>query len=215
MNKSRRAGSSGELALACLARGGGEYIYIYIYTHIHISIYIYIYILNEGGPCLLKRAGRSRFGSTCFGSGLFKTSSVRFGSVRTTIFLGSTWFGLRCLGRVVARSGSVRCRVRVRFRPVPELHGSARFGSVRFGSVLIPSWGSRWGREGERAEGYFTSESLEADLVTSWSDPLFRYPVSPFQGQCERSSPEGVVANLGESCTPSRCIKGGCSGNRV
>ena len=49
----------------------------------------------------------------------------------------------------MARSGSVRFRVQ--FRPVPELHGSIRFGSVRpvrFGFLFLPAFAemaSRWG----------------------------------------------------------------------
>ena len=85
--------------------------------------------------------GRTRFGSIRFGSRLFRKliGSVRFGSemylsrfdeVRPALF-----------GRVVARSGSVPVRFRVRFRPVPELNGSVRFGAVRpvgFGFSCFP-----------------------------------------------------------------------------
>ena len=69
-------------------------------------------------------AGRNRFGSIRFGSGLFEKSPVRFGSVRTnkffqfdsvrTAFSDGSWLG-------AVRFGSVS-------RPVPA-------GSVRF---LIP-----------------------------------------------------------------------------
>ena len=65
--------------------------------------------------------------------------SVRFGSVRKIRFDAVR---PALFGRVVARSGSVRfC---VRFRPVPKLNGSVRFGSagsvrlVRFGFLFLP-----------------------------------------------------------------------------
>ena len=81
-------------------------------------------------------SGRNRFGSIRFGSGLFESSSVRFGSVwfGTFSFSGPTRFGLRLsdaswLGLV--RFGSIRFHIR--FRPVPDLNGSVRFGSA--GSV--------------------------------------------------------------------------------
>ena len=77
-------------------------------------------------------------------SGRNQFDSVRFGSVRTTSFPGSTRFGLRFydaswLGSV--RFGSVP-------RPVPvgsESNGSVRFGSagsvrpVRFGFLFSPA----------------------------------------------------------------------------
>ena len=70
--------------------------------------------------------GRNRFDSIRFASGPFENWSVR----------------PELFGRVVARSGSVRFRIR--FRPVPKSNGSVRFG--RLGSVsssilfLLPSW---------------------------------------------------------------------------
>ena len=68
---------------------------------------------------------RKIIGSVRFGS---DNSFSRFDAVRPSFF-----------GRVVARSGSVRFRVR--FRPVPELNGSVRFGSAASVRFLIPS---RW-----------------------------------------------------------------------
>ena len=62
-----------------------------------------------------------------FGSGLSKIH--RFGSVRRTILAGSMRFGLRFSDASWLRFGSVRFRVR--FRSVPELNGSVRFGSAR------------------------------------------------------------------------------------
>ena len=84
-----------------------------------------------------KGAGRNRFVSIRFGSRLFENSSVRFGSVWTIIFPGSTRFGLRFsdaswLGPV--RFGSVP-------RPVPAGSRIKRFGSVRpvrFGFLFLP-----------------------------------------------------------------------------
>ena len=75
-------------------------------------------------------------GSIRFGSGLFEHLSVRFGSVRTNMFPGSTRFGLRFSDASWLRP--------VRFgsfpRPVPAGSEIKRFGLVRFGrfgSVLF------------------------------------------------------------------------------
>ena len=54
---------------------------------------------------------------------------------------------LALFGHAVARSSSVRFRVR--FRPVPELNDSVRFGSAGSVRFLIPS--CHWCRQ-ERAE---------------------------------------------------------------
>ena len=84
---------------------------------------------------LLYVTWRNRFGSIRFGSGLFEKSSVRFPSVRTIKFPGSA-----CVCR--SRRGSVRfgsVRFRSRFRPVPELNGSVRFGLAGSVWFLIPS----------------------------------------------------------------------------
>ena len=77
-------------------------------------------------------SGRNRFGSIRFGSEFSKFhrfGSVRFGNWNFQVPRGSA--------RVFrTRRGSVRfgsIRFRARFRPVPKLDGSARFG--RFGSV--------------------------------------------------------------------------------
>ena len=88
--------------------------------------------------------GSSRSESIRFDSFRFRTfvsGSVRFGLVRTNIHrFGSVWFGkivfpfrrgLACVFRM--RRGSVRfgsVRFGFRFRPVPKLHGSVRFGSA-------------------------------------------------------------------------------------
>ena len=76
-------------------------------------------------------------GSVRFGSG--HSTNHRFGSVRFGLFIVPVRRGSACAFRL--RRGSVRfgsVRFRVRFRPVPKLNVSVRFG--RFGSVrcLIP-----------------------------------------------------------------------------
>ena len=84
--------------------------------------------------------GRNRFGTISCGSGLFESSSVRFGSVRKIVVPGSTRFGLRFLDALwlgPVRFGSVP-------RPFPAGSEIQRVGSVRFGSAglvrfLIPS----------------------------------------------------------------------------
>ena len=87
-------------------------------------------------------AARNRFDSIRFGFGLFENSSLRFGSVR---FVSVSQFDAvrpAFFGHVVARSGSVRfgsVRFRVRFRPVPEFNGSARFGRAGSARFRIPS----------------------------------------------------------------------------
>ena len=63
----------------------------------------------------------------------FENCSVRFG---LAIYLsGSMWFGLR----FVNASWFGPVRFRLRFRPVPELSGSVRFGSAGPVRFLIPS----------------------------------------------------------------------------
>ena len=64
-------------------------------------------------------------------SKIIRFGSVRFGQLHFPVRRGSA-----CVFRT--RRGSVRfgsVRFRVRFRPVPELNGSVRFGSAGFGSV--------------------------------------------------------------------------------
>ena len=116
----------------------------------YVCIYIYIYIWPPGRlAAWLLLSGRNRFGSTRFGSGLFENSSVRlvsvpdfskihrFDSVRFGQFIFPDRRGSACVFRTRSGSvwfGSVQCRVR--FRPVPELNGSVRFGSA--GSVRFP-----------------------------------------------------------------------------
>ena len=111
------------------------YIYIYIYRerditviiiiYNHMYIYIYIYTLYQEGTGWILRVG----------SGLLDNSLVRFGSeIQISRFdaVLPVFFG-----RVVARSGPVRFRIRL--RPVLELNGSVRFGSaasVRF--LILP-----------------------------------------------------------------------------
>ena len=92
-------------------------------------------------------AGRHWFGSIRFGSVIFDISSVRFGKICFPVRRGSA-----CVFRT--RRGSVRfgsVRFRVRFRPVPKLNGSVRFG--RFGSVaysfLYLFKTAQWHRHGE------------------------------------------------------------------
>ena len=84
-----------------------------------------------------------RFGSVLDFSKVHRFGSVRFGSEQSF-----SWFDFRLHFSDASRRGQVRLvRFRVRFRPVPELHGSVRFGSVRLvrlGSAcsvrfLIPS----------------------------------------------------------------------------
>ena len=78
---------------------------------------------------------RNRLGSIRFGSGLLNNSSVRFGSVRTNIFPGSTRFGLRFSD--ASWLGPIRFGSFARAEPVGsriERFGSVRLGSVRFGS---------------------------------------------------------------------------------
>ena len=78
-------------------------------------------------------AGRNRFGSIRFGSGLFekrnRVGSLRFGQLFVPVRRSSAHVFRTRRGSV--RSGSV-C-FRVRFRPVPEFDGSVRYG--RFGLV--------------------------------------------------------------------------------
>ena len=86
-------------------------------------------VARRGLPLGKLDSGRNRFGSTRFGSGLFKKTSVQFSSVRKMICPGSTRFGLRFsdaswLGLVWF--GSVP-------RPVPAGSRTERLGSVRFG----------------------------------------------------------------------------------
>ena len=69
----------------------------------------------------------------------FRKSSFRFGSVRTNISFPLRR-GSACVFRT--RRGSVRfgsVRFHVRFRPIPELNGSVRFGSAGSVRFLIPS----------------------------------------------------------------------------
>ena len=136
-------------------RGKGKsIIYIHTCTHVHVYIHIYIYIYIYILPSLWKdmhpavkgllspehhittqgipSAGRNRFDSFRF---QFEISSVRFGSENSVSRFDAV--RLAFLGRVVARSGSVRFRVR--FRPVPELNGSVWFGSAGSIRFLIPS----------------------------------------------------------------------------
>ena len=78
-----------------------------------------------------------RFASVPDFSKINRFGSVRFGNFK---FPGSTPFGLHFSD--ASWLGSVRFRVR--FRPIPELNGSVRFG--RFGSVrfLAPSCYTEW-----------------------------------------------------------------------
>ena len=103
------------------------YIYIYIYMCVYIYIYIYIYRYQEGAGSIrfasVPDFFRKLIGPVRFGS---ETNISQFDAVRPAFF-----------GRIVARSDSVRFRVR--FRPVPELHGSVRFGSAGSVRFLIPS----------------------------------------------------------------------------
>ena len=67
----------------------------------------------------------------------FSSKIHRFGSVRLGQVIFPVRHGSACAFRTrrgSVRFGSIR---RVRFRPVPKLSGSVRFG--RFGTVLIPS----------------------------------------------------------------------------
>ena len=84
-------------------------------------------------------SGRNRFGSILFGSGLFENSSFRFCSVHKHVFPGSTRFGLPFSD--ASWLGPVRTTLRfhVRFRPVPKLNGSVRFGSAGSVRFLVPS----------------------------------------------------------------------------
>ena len=73
-------------------------------------------------------------------SRLFENSSVRFGSVRFgSENVISRFDAVRpaFFSRVVARSGSVRFRVR--FRPVPESNGPVRFGFLLLPDVTVGS----------------------------------------------------------------------------
>ena len=84
-------------------------------------MYIYIYIYT------LEGAGSIRFISVPEFSKMYRFVSVRFGNDIFPVRRGSA-----CVFRTCSvRFGSVRFRVR--FRPVPDLNGSVRFG--RFGSV--------------------------------------------------------------------------------
>ena len=86
----------------------------------------------------VKIAGKSRFDS--FGSELFEILSVRFGSVRFGQSNLPVRRGSACAFRT--RRGSVwfgSVRFHVRFRPVPELNGSDRFGSAGSVRFLVPS----------------------------------------------------------------------------
>ena len=131
---------------------------MYLYTYIYIYRYIFTcYPLGHrlersmrtdehvhrrvGSPgtihntCLYVQTGRSRFRSIRFGFGLSENTSVRFG-LEDYIFQVDAVrpaFSRRGSRRVVARSGSVRFVSAFRFRPIPKLGGSFRFG--RFGSV--------------------------------------------------------------------------------
>ena len=107
-----------------------------IVTHLGASERIAI-VLDGGEPALA--AGRNRFGSVRFGSG-FLSKVHRFGSVRFGSEDSFSRFDAvrpALFGRVVARSGSVRFRVR--FRPFPELNGLVRFGSASSVRFLITS----------------------------------------------------------------------------
>ena len=107
----------------------GIYIYIYIYIQ---YIYIYIYIYTH-----VHRKKTLRFDSFRFRtfSKIHRFGSFRFGNVFFPVRRGSACAFLTRRGSV--RFGSVR--LRVRFRPVPELHGSIRFGSAGSVRFLIPS----------------------------------------------------------------------------
>ena len=79
--------------------------------------------------------GSVRFVSVPDFSKINRFGSVRFGNVFFPVRRGSA-----CVFRT--RRGSVRfgsVRFRVRFRPVPELNGSVRFGSAGSVRFLIPS----------------------------------------------------------------------------
>ena len=100
------------------------HIYIYIHMYVYIYIYIYIYIKGRKEPVL----------SVPDFSKINRFASVRFGQRFVPVRRGSAC-AFRTQGGSV-RSGSVRFHVR--FRPVPKLKDSVRFG--RFGLVYFPSY---------------------------------------------------------------------------
>ena len=125
---------------------------MYIYTYIYIYIYIYIPPPTERFQASAARendAGLRNRGVWGFG----RKEPVRFDSFRFRTFrqfIGLVRFGsdkeisVRRGSACVFRTcrGSVRfsaVRFRVRFRPVPELNGSVRFGSAGSVRFLIPS----------------------------------------------------------------------------
>ena len=104
------------------------YIYIYIYTHVYVCIYIYIYIYTCTRTCTYaynyKYTLRTIIGSVWF------VSAIHF-----PVRCGSACVFRTCHGlvRFGSASGSGR------FRPVPELNGSVRFGSAGSVGFRIPS----------------------------------------------------------------------------
>ena len=117
---------------------------ICVYVYMCMCIYMYIY------TCIQEGTGSVRFVSVpdfsknprLFGS--IRFGSVRFGSVR----FGKLYFPIRRGSACVfwTRRGSVdpvrfgSVLLLVRFWPVPELHGSVRFGLAGSVRSLILSW---------------------------------------------------------------------------
>ena len=65
------------------------YMYMYMYVCVYIYIYIYRYTFE------LIKAGRDKFGSIRFGSGLFIRQIIGWVGLGLAItFPGSTWFGM-------------------------------------------------------------------------------------------------------------------------